>query len=151
MLTSAHQHCSDHRRPTVPDPKPIPGFTDIDRTCRVADTMLRNPKTLPADASVADARRLFEKPSVLTVLLTDGSRFRGAIERGELPDTADDSAPALDFARSAVASITPDASVGEALDRLAADDSKRLVVLDEDGTTLRGLLCLTSSGSAFCA
>jgi CBS domain-containing protein len=126
-------------------------FPAIDRTQRVADAMLRRPKTLPPTASVGDARRLFEKPSVLTVLLADGSTFRGAIERGDLPDTAPDTEPALDYARVPVASIRPEALVGEALDRLAAESSKRLIVLEEDGTTLRGLLCLNTSGSAFCS
>jgi predicted transcriptional regulator len=123
----------------------------IDRTQRVVDAMLRNPKTLPVTASVADARRLFQKPSVLTVLLADGETFRGAIERGEIPDGAADTASARQYARSDVASILPSASVGEALDRLAENDSKRLIVLDEDGITLRGLLCLNSAGSAFCS
>jgi CBS domain-containing protein len=135
----------------MPDSSPAADFPGIDRTQRVADAMLRKPKTLPATARVGDARRLFEKPSVVTVLLADGTTFRGAIERGDLPDTAPDTEPALDYARVPVASIRPEASVGDALDRLVAERSKRLIVLDEDGATLRGLLCLNTSGSAFCS
>jgi CBS domain-containing protein len=135
----------------MPESSRATDFPHIDRTQRVADAMLRNPKTLPASASVGEARRLFEKPSVLTVLLADGSVFRGAIERGDLPDTAPDTDPALDYARVPVASIRPEALVGDALDLLAAASSKRLIVLDKDGTTLHGLLCLNTSGSTFCS
>jgi CBS domain-containing protein len=135
----------------MPDSSVTNDFPGIDPTQRVADAMLRNPKTLPAAASVGDARRLFEKRSVLTVLLADGSTFRGAIERSDLPDTAPDTEPALDYARVPVTSIRPEALVGDALDLLAADNSRRLIVLDEDGMTLRGLLCLSTSGSAFCS
>lgn len=115
----------------------------------VAAAMLRRPKTLPVDATVADVRRLFDRPTMRTVLLVDGTAFRGAIERGDIPDTADDAEQALGHA-GPFASIAPDAPLAEALERLARRDEQRLVVLDPDGTTLRGLLCLTAGGSAFC-
>ena len=42
----------------------------------VADLMLRNPKTLPGDARVADVRAVLDNPRVQLVLLADGQRFR---------------------------------------------------------------------------
>jgi len=114
----------------------------------VADAMLARPKTLPADATVADARRLFERPAVRTLLLADGTLFRGSLERDDLPADAPDDAPALDFAGN-YESIRPDAPVEEALARIAGRREQRLVVLDADGETLRGLICLTGEGG-FC-
>jgi CBS domain-containing protein len=122
---------------------------DAVRGGTVADAMLPRPKTLPADATVADVRRLFERPTMRTVLLVDGEAFRGAIERGDVPDTAPADAPALPFA-GAFEAIGPDEPIAAALERLAARREQRLVVLDADGSTLRGLLCLSGGGTAFC-
>ena len=41
--------------------------------------MVRRPKTLPADITVADARKAFENASVKMLLLVEGDRFRGAV------------------------------------------------------------------------
>ena len=54
------------------------------------------------------------------------------------------------LARRDVATIDPDAPLGEALAVLDADAEGRLVVLDPDGRTLRGLLCLTRDRTGFC-
>ena len=45
----------------------------------VADVMLRDPKTLPADATVGEVRELLERPSVQMVLLADAGVFAGAV------------------------------------------------------------------------
>ena len=115
----------------------------------VADVMLARPKTLSADATVAAVRALFAKPSVRTALLVDGTAFRAALDRGDLPDDAPDDAPALRYAGEGD-TITPDAPVAEALDRMAALPEPRLVVVDADGVTLRGLVCLNGGGTQFC-
>jgi CBS domain-containing protein len=116
----------------------------------VADVMLTRPKTLPADSTVGDVRALFAKPSVRTALLVEGSAFRAALDRGDLPDDAPDDAPALRYADAGGDTIAPDAPVAEALGRLAALDEPRLVVVDADGVTLRGLVCLSGGGPQFC-
>lgn len=116
----------------------------------VRDAMLASPKTLAANASVGDVRRLFGDRHVLTALLADGDRFAGAIERDDVPDDCPDERPARELARRDVASIDPDASLAVALDRLDERGERRLVVLDSDGRTLRGLLCLTSDRQGFC-
>ena len=69
----------------------------IDRRV-VADLMLRNPKTLPGDASVADVRAVLDNPRVQLVLLADGQRFRGAVT--ELPAGADPAAPGARLRRT---------------------------------------------------
>jgi predicted transcriptional regulator len=116
----------------------------------VADVMVRRPKTLPADATVADLREHFTNPRVRSALLADGDRFAGAIAPEELPDTADGSEPALAYARHDVPRVGPDATMAEALAQMDSAEEHRLIVIDDDGATLVGLLCLDRSGASFC-
>jgi CBS domain-containing protein len=128
---------SAHARVSVDDVR--------DRT--VAEAMLPTPKTLPPDATVADVRRLFERETMWMVLLADGAAFHGAIGRGDIPDSVAGDRAAREFV-GPHGTIAPDAPVAEALDRLARAGGKRLVVVD--GSTLRGLLCLSGGGRTFC-
>ena len=119
-------------------------------TKTVGEVMIRAPKTLPSTATVADVRRAFERPTVRTVLLADGDRFAGAIERGGLPPDAPDPAPALAHAQSDPLTATPNMAMSEAITMLEAREEPRLIVLDDDGATLRGLLCVNASATGFC-
>jgi CBS domain-containing protein len=112
--------------------------------------MISNPKALPPTASVGDVRAVFEKKNVRTVLLADDGRFCGAIEREGLPGTAAADEPAVRYADAEPLSTTPSTPMTEVLPLLDGREEPRLVVLDEDGLTLRGLLCADSSGSGFC-
>ena len=114
----------------------------------VRDVMVKRPKTLPADATVADLRRQFENPRVQTALLADDGRFTGAVAPTELPDGAGDAEPARVYARDDIPTLPPDATMAEALALLDARGEFRLVVLD--GGTLAGLLCLDRRGTTFC-
>jgi CBS domain-containing protein len=118
---------------------------------RVCDVMLSRPKTLPATATVGDVRRDFENVNVMSALLVDGDAFAGMIAREELPAGASDDRPARPYARSDVDRIEPDALVSDARAWLDANDERRLLVIDGDGTTLRGLLCLNRSRTGFCS
>lgn len=117
---------------------------------RVRDAMVSRPKTLPASATVADLRGLFANPHVRTALLVDGDRFAGAVERHDVPSDGDDARPARELAAAEVTTVEPDAPLADALAILDADANHRLVVLDPDGVTLRGLLCLTTDRTGFC-
>jgi CBS domain-containing protein len=116
----------------------------------VGEVMMAQPKTHPADALVGDVRRAFEKPSVRTVLLADGVVFRGAIERDHLPEDAPADEPAARYADSEPVTATPAMPISEAIKLLDDQPEPRLIVLDEDGATLRGLLCFDRSSSEFC-
>ena len=118
----------------------------------VRDVMVHHPKTLPADATVGDLRRLFENPRVQTALLADSGRFAGAIAPAELPDGAEDAEAASAYARVDVPTLAPHASMAEALALLDARGDFRLVVLEGDGddAVLAGLLCLDRRGTTFC-
>jgi CBS domain-containing protein len=46
--------------------------------------------------------------------------------------------------------VTPATPIADALELLDRSRQPRLVVLDEDGATLRGLLCFNQSSASFC-
>ena len=57
----------------------------------VGEVMISQPKTLPPTATVADARRMFENPSVRTALVVEDGRYAGELTREDV-DGADDAA-----------------------------------------------------------
>jgi CBS domain-containing protein len=116
----------------------------------VGEAMLSHPKTLFADATVADLRRLFERATMRTVLLVDGETFVGTVERPDLPDSAADGEPARSYARLDAERVNPGLLVRDVIPKLEQTREGRLVVVDEDGSTLRGMLCMRSAHDAFC-
>ena len=116
----------------------------------VADVMISTPKTLPAGASADEARALFSSPKVLSVPLVDGTEFVGLLDRDDLPQAVMGEAPVREYARRTVPTITPERPMQEALDLMASTEAVRLVVLAEDGATLRGLLALDHDRTGFC-
>lgn len=78
-----------------------------------ADLMLRDPKALPADASVADVRAVLANDHVQMVLLTEGRAFRGAITA--LPDGAPPEAPALGYVDPSPPTIAPEEPGGRSV------------------------------------
>ena len=125
--------------------------TDEAAVLTVGEVMIARPKTMPGDARVADVRRAFENASVRTVLLAgeDGT-FAGAIDRDALPEGARDDEQAATYADTKPVTATPDMPIPEAIKLLDDQPEPRLIVLDEDGATLRGLLCFNRGSSEFC-
>lgn len=126
------------------------GTREETKDLRAADVMVRRPKSLPADATIGDVRRMLTNASLLNVLLVDGGAFAGLIERTAVPDDADDHAPARAVAVIDVPSVREGTPVSEVLSRLDGDHSRRLVVMGDDGHTLAGLICLDHTGQGFC-
>ena len=116
----------------------------------VGEVMIAHPKTFRSDLMVGEVRRAFQQSSQRVVLLVDGSRFHGAIDRNALDPTAPDTAPAAAFASLDIATVTPATPLTDAVELLDRNREPRLVVLDEDGHTLRGLLCFNQSSASFC-
>ena len=112
-----------------------------------ADLMLREPKTLAGDASVAEVREQLANPKVQLVLLADGRAFKGAVTA--LPAEAEPTEPALAYADRDPETIPPDASDDDAFARATASPNRRVIVLDDDRNLL-GLLCLNQSRTGFC-
>jgi CBS domain-containing protein len=124
---------------------------EVAEQCTVGEVMLPRPKTLGLDATVADLRRLFENHNIRTALLVDGERFVGTVERDDVPETAGDGQSARSFARDDEERLRPDQWISDVIAQLDASREGRLVVVDEDGSTLRGLLCLSGVEGAFCS
>ncbi len=113
----------------------------------VSEVMLRRPKTLPADVTVAEARTALERASVKMLLLVDGDRFRGAVTG--IPEGADPDGLAAAFFDDAPPTATPDMPVSLALEQLEQKSHGRVVVVDEE-ERLVGLVCLATDGVSFC-
>lgn len=112
----------------------------------VSDVMLRRPKTLPVDVTVANARAALEHASVQMLLLVDGSRFCGAVTA--IPGDAAPEAAALGYADTSATVVARGTLVSEAVEQLDHRPNGRLVVLD--GDELVGLACLAKDGVTFC-
>jgi CBS domain-containing protein len=117
----------------------------------VRDVMIAQPKTLPATATVGEVRVLFANAHVRSAVLVDGAAYAGMIDRAVLPDDAPADEPAFPYATRDLATVTPEDPIAVALERLDASGSLRLAVLDADGATLRGLLCLNGTATGFCS
>lgn len=133
------------------------GETRLGLTCgRVADVMVRTPKTLPADARVAHARAALDDDHVHMVLLTDRGRLVGTLHRSDLPgdgEAADDglgAEAALTYAVVAGRTVSPHRSAEEARQILIRGSQRRLAVVDPKGALL-GLLCLKGKLTGFCS
>jgi CBS domain-containing protein len=114
---------------------------------RVADVMLRDPKTVPWDATVGEVRHILANPSVELLLLADGSTFRGAIVA--IPDDAEPGSPARDYVEPNVETISPAESAAVAFEVTARNPTRRVVVVDDDGRLL-GLVCVDRALTRFC-
>jgi predicted transcriptional regulator len=116
----------------------------------VGEVMIRRPKTLRVECTVAELREQFENPHVRAALLVDGERFAGLVYPDDVPTTTSASAAAVTYARRDVPTIRADADVADALAVMDSRGERRLVVLDADGVTLSGLLCLDKTSASFC-
>ena len=119
-------------------------IADMDR---VTDVMLRDPKTVPWDATVGEVRHILANPSVELLLLADGSTFRGAIV--QIPDDAEPGSPARDYVEPNVETISPAESAAVAFEVTARNPTRRVVVVDDDGK-LVGLVCVDRALTRFC-
>ena len=115
----------------------------------VSEVMIRKPKWLRADATVADARALFTNPKVLVApLVDDDGRVTGELGRDDVPPSADENEHAADYSADAHL-IAPEATMQAAMETLDELDGERLVVVDAEGR-LTGMLCLNRSHGRFC-
>lgn len=116
----------------------------------VRDAMIRSPKTLPATATLADARSLLRDSHVHLLLLVDGERLVGTIDRDDLADVAaDGSTPAAAYSTLEGRTTGPLADAEKLRHELRGARARRLAVVDDEGRLL-GLLCLKRSGSGYC-
>lgn len=123
------------------------GTTRTRTTAR--EVMLRHPKTLPADASIAEARAALNDDHVHMVLLTEGRRLVGTVTRTDLPRTGV-RGPALGWSTLEGRTLSPDASTAVVQQLLTDRGIRRLAVVAVDGSLL-GLMCLKQHRTGFCS
>lgn len=116
----------------------------------VRSAMVTRPKTLPLAASAGEARRLFTNPKVLSAVLLEGSRYAGLLDREAVGEAVLDEAPIRPFARRDVPVVTAGRALIEAEEIMSRHGVLRLPVVEEDGKTLAGLLCLNHERDGFC-
>ena len=117
---------------------------------RVADLMLRGPRTVAADTTVAEAREAFANPKERMLLVTDGAgRFTGSVARATITDELADGQTLGELLDAEVPRVAPDDAASRAIDLLDADQSERLPVVEPDGT-LVGLVCFNRHRGVFC-
>jgi CBS domain-containing protein len=115
----------------------------------VREVMLRHPKTLPADASLAQARAALSNDHVHLVLLTEGQRLVGTLTRTDLPPTGT-VAPALAWSTLTGRTVSPDTPATAVNGVLLGQGVRRLAVVDADGSLL-GLICHKQRRTGFCS
>jgi len=118
----------------------------------VRDAMLTRPRTHPRDLSVAQARAVLSDSHVRLLLLVDGSRLLGALDRDDLDDAPADAGerPALPLAGLSGRTVRADAPLDAVRRSMQAAGRRRLAVLDAEDR-LVGLLCLKASATGFCS
>ncbi|HEY0644174.1 MAG TPA: CBS domain-containing protein [Nocardioides sp.] len=117
----------------------------------VTGVMVRDPKKLPATASLDDAATELHDDHVHLVLLVDGARLVGTVERDDLPDgQVAAGARAVDFATLGGRTVQSVAAAHDAMALMRINSIRRLAVVDGDDRLL-GLLCLKRTGRGFCS
>lgn len=116
---------------------------------RVEDAVVRRPKLLPADATVADARRCLAGGKVHAALVVDGDRLLTVIVPEDVLDAHGDD-PARDHGHLTGRTVSPDADLASVRAAMIASGTRRLAVVDEQ-LRLVGLLALKRSEQGFCS
>jgi len=115
----------------------------------VEDVMLREPRAVAPETTVAEARETFENPRVRLLLVARGDEFLGAVTREAIgADTAGETT--LDrLAGDDGTLVRPEDTVGRAVELLEAEQTDRLPVVTAEGR-LVGLVCFNRKHGHFC-
>ena len=112
------------------------------------DVMLADPETLPATATVAEARALFESPRQKLVVVTSDSHFVGAVSRTSI-EGADDAAALDACVDRDVPVLGPEDPTERVYEIVDQTGLTRIPVVDGAGE-LVGLVCFNGPRDAFC-
>jgi len=116
---------------------------------QVADVMLRAPRTVAPETTVAQARETFANPRVRLLLVAREGSFLGAITRESIPDDAADELALGTLAEADGDLVAPEDPVARAVELLDARGIERLPVVADDGA-LVGLVCFNRKHGHFC-
>lgn len=115
----------------------------------VSEIMLRDPKTLTAETSLAQAEAALLDDHVHMVLLTDGTKLVGTLTRSDLPPPGTPG-QALPWSTLEGRTVAPDVPLRVVRQLLSDQGVRRMAVVDADGS-LVGLMCLKRHRTGFCS
>jgi CBS domain-containing protein len=116
---------------------------------RVEDVMMRGPRVVAPETTVAQARQAFDNPRVRLLLVCRGEAFLGAVTRDLVGADVNGGVTLEQIAGRDGALARPEDPVGRAVELLDAEQSERLPVVAADGT-LVGLVCFNRTRGHFC-
>ncbi len=116
---------------------------------RAVDVMLRAPRTVAPETTVAEARETFANPRVRLLLVARGDSFLGAITRDSIPDDAAGELALGTLAQADGDLVAPQDPVARVVELLDARQTDRLPVVDEGGAIV-GLVCFNRRHGHFC-
>jgi CIC family chloride channel protein len=117
----------------------IAGAHDVGwvRTILVAGLMTPQPRTMPAQSSLAAFRLAHPLGGSHYVALIDPqNRYRGVVATAEAHAVGAEDQPLADLARLADVTLSPNQNIREALDAFERSGSEILVVVDGDGAVV---------------
>jgi CBS domain-containing protein len=115
----------------------------------VADLMLRTPRTVAPETTVAEARVAFENAKERMLLVARDGRFVGAVRRDVVTGDVDSAAPLAELLDADAPRVGPSDSAAHAIELLEQRQTERLPVVEPDGTLI-GLVCFNPKRQVFC-
>jgi CBS domain-containing protein len=115
----------------------------------VQDVMLRGPRTVAPETTVAEARESFENPRVRLLLVARGDAFLGAVTRETISDEIGGDVTLETLTVDGGTLVAPSDPVDRAVELLELNQTDRLPVVEDDGT-LVGLVCFNRRHGHFC-
>jgi CBS domain-containing protein len=103
---------------------------------KIRDVMTRDPRTIQASSSVADAAKVMREADVGPVIVTEGDKIAGIVTdrdvavRAVAMDRDPKSTPVTEIISSDVVALSPDDSVGEAVQTMRQRDVRRVPVVE---------------------
>jgi len=116
---------------------------------QAADVMLRAPRTVAPETTVAEALETFENPRVRLLLVARGDTYLGVVTRDSLPADADPGATLAAVTAADAARVAPADPVARVVELLEAEGTDRLPVVADDGAIV-GLVCFNRRHGHFC-
>lgn len=130
-----------------------PGLTHAERhelSDRPVSALAVTGKELQLDSTVATARRLLAARAVKVLAVLDGRRYAGAVDEDTLAGAAASDPVRRLLAEDLAPVVTAETPAAEALAVLDAHGGTRLVVVDTDGATYVGVVCLRGDRRRLC-
>ena len=113
------------------------------------DVMLREPRAVAPETTVAEARETFENPRVRLLLVARGDEFLGAVTREAVGAGTAAETTLARLAGDDDTLVRPEDTVGRVVELLEAEQTDRLPVVTVDGR-LVGLVCFNRRHGHFC-